>query len=376
MSRPASQRSHVRRDPATGVAASHHAGGDRLAVVTGSEGFIGRHLVRRLSAEGWRVRAVDLSAPERAAPGSGASKPEAADPGPRQDPAPEPAVSRAVDHHRADVRDEEAMAGALAGADTVFHLASAHLEHGAPEEWYRSVNVDGARSVARIAARAGVRRLVHTSSVGIYGHVQNPPADEDAPKAPSNPYERTKLLGEEAVLDTADEEGLEVLVLRPGWVYGPGCRRTEKLLRAVRRRRFAFVGDGSNLRHPLHISDMLDAFLLAADAPSGAVGGTYLVVGPRALSVRELVRVCARVQGVPEPKLRLPRPLVSTGLRGVEFAFRLVGRTPPVSRRSLAFFENDNAFTGQAAAEALGFEPRVGLEEGLRATLDAPEVAA
>ena len=357
MSRPTSRPSHVRRDPATGVAASHHAGGDRLAVVTGSEGFIGRHLVRRLSAEGWRVRAVDLAAPQRAAPDSAAPSAEV------------------IDHHRADVRDEEVMERVLAGADTVFHLASAHLEHGAPEEWYHSVNVDGARSVVRVAARASVRRLVHTSSVGIYGHVQDPPADEDAPKAPSNPYERTKLLGEDAVLDTAKESGLEVLVLRPGWVYGPGCRRTEKLLRAVGRRRFAFVGDGSNLRHPVHISDMLDAFLLAADAPPDAVGGTYLVVGPRAVSVRELVRACARVQGVAEPKLRLPRPLVSAGLGGVEFAFRLVGRTPPVSRRSLAFFEHDNAFTGRAAAEALGFEPRVGLEEGLRATLDAPEVA-
>jgi len=276
-----------------------------------------------------------------------------------------------VVHHRVDIRDREAMEAVLDGVEVFFHLASAHLEHGAPSDWYHSVNVEGAGFVAQASARMGVRRLVHTSSVGIYGDVGKKPVDEEAPKHPSNLYERTKLMGEEAVLEGAAGQGLEVIILRPGWVYGPGCRRTEKLLRSVRRRRFAYVGDGSNLRHPLHISDMLDAFLLAADAPASAVGRAYLVVGPRPVTVRELVATCARVQKVGEPSLRLPRFLVSAGLHTLETAFSVLGRTPPVSRRSLAFFENDNAFSGRAAAEALDFHPRTELEEGLRATLQA-----
>ncbi len=344
----------VWRTPATGVAPPHHSAGGPLAVVTGSGGFIGRHLVDRLAGEGWRVRGLDLEDPPR----------------PNQ-----PAGDR-VSLERADVRDPEAMEHAFARADTVFHLASAHLEHGAHDEWYRSVNVEGARTVAAAAARVGVRRLVHTSSVGIYGNVKDIPADEDSPTDPVTAYERTKLQGEDAVLEVARDEELDVIILRPGWVYGPGCRRTEKLLRTVRRRRFAFVGDGSNLRHPLFISDMLDAFLLAADAPAEAAGRAYLIVGPQAVTVRELVGTCARVQGVEEPTLRLPRRAVAAGLGVVETAFSLVGRRPPVSRRSLAFFENDNAFSGQAALRDLGFEASTDLESGLRMTLQASEDAA
>lgn len=315
-------------------------------MVTGSEGFIGRHLVRTLSRLGWRVRGVDIAVPD-------------------------PPAGEGVTHHTVDIRNRASMEEVLAGVEVLFHLASAHLQHGASSDWYHSVNVEGARSIAQAAAQMGVQRLVHTSSVGVYGDVGRTPVDEDAPKHPSNVYERTKLLGEDAVSEEATGKGLEFIVLRPGWVYGPGCRRTEKLLRSVRRRRFVYVGDGSNLRHPLHISDMMDAFLLAADAPASATGRTYLVVGPRPVSVRELVRACARVQKVGEPSLRLPRFLVSSGLHGLEVAFSVLGRTPPLSRRSLAFFENDNAFTGRAAAESLGFYPRTELDEGLLATLNS-----
>ncbi|MGH9380703.1 MAG: NAD-dependent epimerase/dehydratase family protein [Thermoanaerobaculia bacterium] len=318
-----------------------------VAVVTGAAGFIGRHLVRRLVADGWRVRGVDRH-PAQAFPES----PE-------------------IEYHALDIRDAPAMAEAIRGADTVFHLASAHLELRAPRGWYESVNVAGVDTLVAACARQGVRRLVHASSVGVYGHVAHPPADEDAPKHPTSEYERTKLLGEQAALERAEREGVSLVVLRPGWVYGPGCPRTAKLLRTIRRGRFFYAGDGSNLRHPIYVADAVEAFLLAAQAPEPAAGRPYLIVGPRAVTVRELVETCARVQGVAAPIRRLPRPLVRALALAVEMGFRALGRQPPMSRRSLAFFEHDNAFTGRAAEERLGFRPRVELEEGLRATLAA-----
>jgi nucleoside-diphosphate-sugar epimerase len=324
--------------------------GAPIVAVTGAAGFIGRHLVRRLVLEGWRVRAIDLD------PGDG-----------WEDEGVEPLVG--------DIRDESTLRGMFQGAGVVFHLAAAHLQRGASPDWYHSVNVEGSRSLIAAAAAAGVPRVVHAGSVGIYGHVASPPADEDSPKHPTNDYERTKLLGETAALELAAELGIEVLALRPGWVYGPGCLRTAKLLRTVRRGRFFYIGDGSNLRHPLYVSDAVEAFVLAARAPSGAAGTSYLIVGPAPVSVRELVECCAVSQGRPPPRLRLPRSLVRAGLFGTELAFGLVGRDPPVSRRSLAFFEHSNAFSGRRAAEKLGFHPRVGLEEGIRATLGAREVA-
>lgn len=337
----------------TGVEAARQASaspsdageGGKAAVVTGAAGFIGAHLTRRLAGSGRQVRAVDLA------------------------PRPSWLSGTGVEYHQLDIREEEALHDVLSGAAVVFHLASAHLEVGAPEEWYRTVNVDAVEGLMRAAARAGVDRVVHTSTVGIYGHVERPPANEASPKRPTNPYEATKLQGEEAARRVAEELGLDVVVLRPGWVYGPGCPRTAKLLRAVARRRFFYVGSGTNLRHPIFISDMVDGFLAAESAAREAVGHPYLIVGSRWVSLRELVETCARVQGVDPPRLRFPRPVVHAGLWGVEMAFRVAGREPPVSRRSLAFFENDNAFDGGAAEAHLGFRARVDLEEGLQQTL-------
>ena len=221
-----------------------------------------------------------------------------------------------------------------------------------------------------------MRRLVHTSSVGIYGHVEDPPANEDAPKHPQTPYERTKLAGEEAVLRCAREAGLDVVVLRPAWVYGPGCPRTAKLLRSLRKRRFFYVGAGANLRHPLFIDDMVDAYLCAAAAPAEVAGRSYVIAGPRSMTLREMVETFARASGVMAPRLRLPRG-VSRGLAlAAEVAFRIAGREPPFSRRSLAFFENDNAFDTSAAERDLGFRAKVDLEEGLQRTLVLSEPAA
>jgi dihydroflavonol-4-reductase len=317
-------------------------------VVTGAAGFIGAHLARRLADAGAEVEAVDV----RPCP------PQLNHPG--------------IRYSVADIRDAERLGELLPGADTVFHLASVHLDVHADVDAFEAVNVRAAEQLVSLCAAAGVRRLVHTSSVGVFGHVSHPPAAEDAPKRPGSPYERTKLAGEVAVVNRASRVGLDTIVLRPAWVYGPGCPRTEKLLRSIGSGRFFFVGTGSNLRHPLFIGDMLDAFQLARDAQPAADPADpriYIVAGPAAVTLREMVHAVAAALSVPPPRLRLPRPVaVAAGLAS-EIAFRPLRRDPPFSRRTLAFFENDNAFSTAAIEGDLGFTARVGLEEGLRRTL-------
>jgi nucleoside-diphosphate-sugar epimerase len=323
-----------------------------LAVVTGAAGFVGHHLATGLAGRGWSVRAVDL---------------------PGMVP---PARGDRVEWVEGDVRQDAQFGRLLDGADTVFHLASAHLQVGAPDEWYRSVNVDAIGPLVRACATAGVRRFVHTSSVGIYGHVADPPADEDSPRNPGNVYEKTKLEGEELAMREAEACGLDLVVLRPGWVYGPGCPRTAKLLRSIRKGRFVYVGPGNNLRHPIHVDDMVAAFEQAAVAPAQARGRAYLIVGPKPVTVRELVESCASALQVPPPRLRLARPLAMAIGWVMEAGFSVLPGEPPFSRRSLAFFDNDNAFDGSRAQRELGFRPTIDLDDGLARTLSWMERAA
>lgn len=311
----------------------------RCVLVTGAGGFIGRHLVDALAERGAAVRALDLHL--------GALPP-------------------GVEGIVADVGDPHACRSALDGADTVYHLAACHLGVRTPEAEFERVNVRAAADLVRRAAEAGVRRFVHCSSVGVYGRIASPPADEDSPCRPTLAYERTKLAGEAAVLAAAEEVALETVVLRPAWVYGPGCPRTEKLFRAIAAGRFAIGGRGDRLRHCLYVRDLVEAFLLAAQA-DGAVGQRIIVADRAAVSIRELVDRIAELTGGRRPP-RVPGIALAATANVVEAVFRPLGREPPISRRTLEFFRSNTAFRTDRARRLLGFEARYDLAAGLAET--------
>jgi dihydroflavonol-4-reductase len=319
------------------------------ALVTGSSGFIGAHLVRHLADHGWRVRALDVHA-SRAG--------QAAD--------------ARIDFRVQDLRDRAQLANALEGIEVVFHLASVHLDVHATYEEFESVNVAALENLVALCGAAHVRRLVHVSSVGVYGHVAAPPANEAAPLHPQNDYERTKLAGEQAARGAAERNAVDLVILRPSWVYGVGCPRTEKLLAAVRKGRFFYIGKGANLRHPLYIEDFITALILAANAGTEIAGKTFNVAGPEWMTLEQMVATAADAVHVRAPRLHIPRWLGLAAGWAAEQAGALLRVNPPISRRTLAFFENDNAFDIGAARRALAFEPRVRLPEGLRRVAQYP----
>ena len=316
-----------------------------IAVVTGANGFMGLHLVRAQLARGARVRAVDLHRERLDALNAGPD----------------------LEVFLADITDLEAMKTIVSGADVVFHLASAHLAVSLGEEAYWRINRDGARELVRLCAASGVGRFVHCSTVGVYGEITAPPADETTPCHPDLVYEKSKLAGEQAVQAEAMRSGMPLVVIRPVWVYGPGCPRTEKLFRSLRKGTFAFIGSGRSLRHCIHVDDFTHACALCAVRPE-AVGEVFIIGDAGAITLRELLEVMAAAAGCRPPWLHVPLALVRPLFAGVEWLSLRLKREPPLSTRTLKFFTNNTAFSIAKAREKLGFEPRFGVAEGMRRT--------
>lgn len=318
----------------------------RNVLVTGAAGFIGRNLVQDQLARGYKVTATDLDISPLAAMN----------------------LQGPLDLRPVDIRSTEEMRPYLKGCDAVFHLAAAHLEVLEDDAYFSDINERAAGELAQAAAEEGVRRFVHCSTVGVYGPLESLPADEETPAAPDIAYETSKLAGERAVRLAASNSRTVAVILRPAWVYGPLCPRTLKLVRTIARRRFFFVGEGRNLRHPLFISDMLDAFELAATRPLES-GETILVAGPETVSVRQLVELITEELGMTYTPPQAPAWLVRTACLASEKAAGLAGRKPPFSRRSLKFFTESSAFKTGKARELLGFQPKVDTRHGLRLTI-------
>ncbi len=263
--------------------------------------------------------------------------------------------------------DAEAASRLVEGADAVLHVAAVYRTAGHPDSYYREVNVVGTERLLEAAARAGVRRFVHTSTVGVHGHVERPPADETAPFAPGDIYQATKAEAEALVLEFHRKRGLPVAVVRPGAIYGPGETRFLKLFRAIARGRYAIVGTGRTFYHPVYIDDLVSGFLLALDRPE-AVGEAFLVCGPTYVSQADLAALVARHTGGRVLPFRIPARPVQWAGDLVEALCVPLGLEPPLHRRRVDFWTKSRAFTIEKARRLLGYDPKVDLDEGLRRT--------
>jgi nucleoside-diphosphate-sugar epimerase len=203
------------------------------------------------------------------------------------------------------------------------------------------------------------------SSVGAYGDLKAWPANEETSCKPQSIYGETKLAGEAEVQEFYKETGFPVVLIRPAWVFGPGCPRTLKLYKTLHKGKFIMIGKGENLRHPIYITDMMDAFCMAMEHEK-AIGKIFVIGGENAITTNELVATFCKVLEVPKPKIRIPYGLGVIIAYLAEMIFGIAGKEPPISRRTLEFFDTNNAFDISKAKETLGFNPRFSFEDGLR----------
>lgn len=312
--------------------------------LTGASGYTGGRLLAAL-----RERGDEVAVLARAASVSDALRARA---------------SRVVE---GDLRDAAAVDRLVAGSDAVLHVAAVYRTAGHPDSYYREVNVGGTERLLDAAARHGVRRFVHTSTVGVHGHVAHPPADETSPIAPGDVYQATKAEAEALALDYHRRRGVPVAVVRPGAIYGPGETRLLKLFRAIARGRYAIVGSGRSYYHPVFIDDLLAGFLLALEREA-AVGESFLICGPSYVTQRELAALVAKHTGGRVLPFRIPAWPIQWAGDLVEAISVPLGIEPPLHRRRVDFWTKSRAFSIEKARRLLGYDPKTDLDRGIAVT--------
>ena len=228
----------------------------------------------------------------------------------------------------------------LAGVDYVVHLASAHLQINLDNPTYWDINVNCLKSFLSLVQKAGVKRFVHVSSVGVYGKLHELPANEETDCRPQSIYGETKLAGEKEVLAYSRTFGLPVVIIRPAWVYGAYCPRTVKLYRMLTKGRFVMIGDGKNLRHPIYIADMIEAIKLGM-GNDDAVGETFLIAGDKAVTTQELISDFCSAMGLRYPKIRLPHWMGCLIANLAEKTFGIIGKEPPHFEKIPGIFRHE-----------------------------------
>jgi dihydroflavonol-4-reductase len=312
--------------------------------VTGGSGVIGGALVERLVVRGDDVVALA-----------------------RSDAAADALTGRGAEVVRGDALDEDALVRGMEGCALAFHVAGVNAMCVEDPEAMRRTNVDGAAGAVRAAARAGVARLVHTSSATTIGEAPGTVGREDTPHRGwyLSTYDRTKTEGERAVLAAAAQTGQDVVCVNPSSVQGPGrAGGTGRFLLAFLDGRLKFfVQTHVSL---VDIADCVEGHLLAAER--GRAGERYLLNG-MTLSVTEALALAADVAGVKRKPRLLPRPVATVAAGAVERGFRLARRSPPVCREMVRTLLHGHRYDGSRAERELGLR-YTDPEETVRRTID------
>lgn len=311
-------------------------------LVTGATGFTGSVLVRKLVNAGLDVHAITRS-------------------------------SSKLDHlgdlnirwFRGDVFDEPTVTAASNGVEYIFHVASAYREAKYADEMYSKVHLTSTQLLAKAALQnPNFKRFVHVSTVGVHGHIANPPADENYPMHPGDVYQKTKAEAELWLRDFASGHSLPFTVIRPTGIYGPGDMRLLKFFKMASRRILFLLGRGQCLYHLIHVDDLTNAMILAATHPA-ALNEVFICGAPDYISLEQIARIVARELGSDFRVMRLPAGPLFLAADLCERVCRTLGIEPPIHRRRLAFFTKDRAFNTQKLREQLGYHPLYSNEEGL-----------
>jgi len=324
------------------------------ALVTGGGGFLGRHIVAKLRTRGETIRVLGRrSYPDLEALG--------------------------VETVCADLQDAAAVERACLGMDAVFHVGALAGYWGSWQNYF-GPNVFGTRNVIVGCLKAGVRKLIYTSTpsvVSAHGGLEH--ADETVPYPAKYecPYPATKALAERLVLKANDEKGLLTASLRPHLIFGPGDPHLfPRIIARARQGQLVQVGDGTNKVDVVYVENAADAHLLAADRlgeGSPVNGQAFFISQGVPVVLWAWINDLLEKLGLPRVHRKLSHGMARAVGAALEIAYTMLplGGEPKLTRFLADQLATSHYFDISKARRDLGYEPRVGTEEGLAKTLKA-----
>jgi nucleoside-diphosphate-sugar epimerase len=318
-------------------------------LITGATGFLGSHLAEACVERGLAVRAL-------ARPGSDTSLLE----------------GKGVVICRGDLADAASIPPALEGVEVVFHAAAKVGDWG-PAEEYRAVNVGGLRNLLQACEGRPLVRFVHFSSLGVYAarHHHGTDETEPLPRRHIDGYTQSKVEAEELALDYQRHHDVPVVVLRPGFIYGPRDRTVlPKLVENLRNRVVRYLGNGEQALNTIYVGNLVEAALLAMEKPH-VVGRVYNLTDGERVSKRRFIEGVADGLGVPRPTRSVPLWLARLAAYFMETTARRRGdpQPPRLTQARLKFLGLNLDFSIERARRELAYAPRYRFEEALAKTI-------
>ncbi len=265
------------------------------------------------------------------------------------------------------VLDRTEIESAMQSVDIVYHLAACQHEANVPDQRFWDVNVTGTRNMLDAAVKAGAKRFIHGSTIGVYRADKNEITRDDSPLEPGNIYGRTKLEGEKVVRECRDK--IPAVIIRIPETYGPGDRRLVKLFKTIHKDRSFLVGGGRNLHHLIYIDDLIDVFFESTTSDE-AVGETFVVAGEKALTTREMMTTIGHELGRKGWRVTIPFAPLYLLATVMELVMKPLRIQPPLHRRRMNFFILNFSFACNDAWRVLRFRPGIDFAEGVKRTAE------
>ena len=263
-----------------------------------------------------------------------------------------------------DVRDKEALIKASRGMDVIYNLAAEHADNVTPISLYEEVNVGGAENVVEAADANGIKKIIFTSSVAIYGLNRGEP-DESFDAMPFNEYGRTKYEAEKVFLKWLEkDEGRSLVIIRPSVIFGENNRgNVYNLMRQIYLDKFIMVGSGENKKSMGYVGNIAKLLLDMIDAKEGLT--LYNFADKPDLKGIEIVNIIRSEMKKGEIKFKIPYFIGLLGGYAFDLASKITGKKFPISSIRIKKFAADTTISTKRLQES-GFKPPYSLEEGLR----------